>query len=326
MGGRQKIEELRRAAMLRQIGTFDLMAQTTKVVNTIVKEEFDKHEKGVDTAVFTHGSLSRNEMTTYSDVDILFVGQVRKDNADMISSSLSTYGFGKVDEQGWWQQEAIKRYVKNSLIDGNKVLDARFISGDTSLQDWMTKLQKQENTPERAIKNIVFQRYYLEHYYSNRSTDEIPNVKYQNGGYRDLLVYNWFNNAMALYKGDNWLKNTDSERPKIELALKNILGNGIISLAQYERAKSAAEFVIMLRNEILHVNQGTKDRNITHLDKSTQVRVFDSASVFFNTYGIKMPSEVKSSYEMYRKVNYDTKMMLWETILNEEAKLRGAAW
>ena len=39
-GGREKAEDIRGAAMRREISAFDLMEQTTQVVRGIVKEEF----------------------------------------------------------------------------------------------------------------------------------------------------------------------------------------------------------------------------------------------------------------------------------------------
>ncbi len=135
--------------------------------------------------------------------------------AKSILKALDTYGFGKVDEQGWRQEEVIERYARHSLVDGNKVFDAQFIAGDPTILSWMNDLQLRENTLDRAMKNVVFQRYYLEHYYSNRSTDEVPNVKYQNGGTRDLLTYNWFDNTMSLRQDSKWMHEPESNRPKV---------------------------------------------------------------------------------------------------------------
>lgn len=74
--GREKAEDIRSAAMHREIDAFDLMEQTTQVVRDIVKDEFLRNAPQTGMAVFVHGSPSRNEMSTYSDIDILFVETV----------------------------------------------------------------------------------------------------------------------------------------------------------------------------------------------------------------------------------------------------------
>lgn len=325
--GREKAEEIRDAAMRREIGAFDLMEQTTQVVRSIVKDEFLRYAPQTGMAVFVHGSPSRNEMSTYSDIDILFVETIPSIVAGKnILKALDAYGFGKVDEQGWRQEAVIERYAKHSLVDGNKVFDAQFIAGDPSILSWMSDLQTRENTLDRAMKNVVFQRYYLEHYYSNRSTEEMPNVKYQQGGTRDLLTYDWFDNTMALHRGSNWVREPESNRPKMESSLKNMNSNGVLSSTEYETAKVAVEFTSLLRNEILHVNQNTKDKGITHLDTATQERVLASSPAFFSAYGANTPSELRGVHEMHRKVIYGTKMHLWQTLLLEEEKQKGSTW
>lgn len=325
--GREKAEEIRAAAMRREIGAFDLMEQTTQVVRSIVKDEFLRYAPQTGMAVFVHGSPSRNEMSTYSDIDILFVETIPNITAGKgIIKALDTYGFGKVDEQGWRQEEVIERYTKHSLVDGNKVFDAQFVAGDPSILGWMSDLQLRENTLDRAMKNVVFQRYYLEHYYSNRSTEEVPNVKYQQGGTRDLLTYDWFDNTMALHQGSNWLRDLKSNRPKMESSLKNMNSNGVLSSTEYETTKVAVEFTSLLRNEILHVNHNTKDKGITHLDTATQERVLASSPAFFSAYGANTPSELRGVHETHRKVIYDTKMHLWQTLILEEEKRKGSTW
>ena len=325
--GREACEEIREVAMRGKISAFDLMEQTTQVVRGIVKDEFLRFAPQKGMAVFVHGSPSRNEMITYSDIDILFVETLPSIVAGRdITKALATYGFGKVDEQGWRQEGVIERYAKHSLVDGNKVFDAQFVAGDPSILDWMSDLQKRENTLDRAMKNVVFQRYYLEHYYSNRSTEEVPNVKYQHGGTRDLLTYDWFDNTMSLHRGSDWTREPESNRPNIESSLKNMSGNGVLSNAEYEATKVAVEFTSLLRNEILHVNQTTKDKGITHLDNVTRERVLGSSPSFFKCHGASTSSELRGVYEKHRKAIYDTKMHLWQVLLLEEEKRKGTTW
>src|SRR5271169_5592092 len=190
---REKCESIRSASLRNEIGAFDLMEQTTQIVRDVIRDEFLRHAPRKGMAVFVWGSTSRNEILTYSDVDLLFVDTLPHDAA--IKNTIKALGhwFGKVDYLEAYQKMAIERFARCSLTDKNKILPAQFIAGDLSISDWMNTLQARENTLDYAIKNIIFQKYYLKDYYGNKSSEDAPNLKYQDGGTYDLLMYNWFN-------------------------------------------------------------------------------------------------------------------------------------
>lgn len=324
--GIEKRENIRSAALRREISGFDLMDQTTQITRDMVKNEFLRRAPQRGMAVFVFGSPSRNEMLTYSDIDMIFV-ETASDTMTIknIIKALGS-GFGKVDYLEGYQKKAIERFAKYSLTDKNKIIPAKFIAGDLSISDWMNNLQARENTLDYAIKNIVFQKYYLNDYYTHKSTKEAPNIKYQDGGTYDLLVYNWFDNAMSLYRGNNWIREPETNRPKIELTLKNMNNNGILSSTEYEKLMVSAEFMMLLKNEVLHLNQNTEDKGIPCLDNATQSRVFESARPFFKSHGINTHTELHSAYEEHSDIIYNTKVHLLQILLKEEEKRKGDTW
>jgi predicted nucleotidyltransferase len=327
--GIEKCKNIRGAALRREISGFDLMVQTTQIARDMVKNEFLRNAPQKGMAVFVFGSISRNEMLTYSDIDMIFVGTVSESVASVAIENMMKalgYGFGKVDHLEGYRKRTIKRFAKYSLTDRNKIIPAQFIAGDSSILDWMNNLQARENTLDYAIKNIVFQKHYLKDFYGHKGTEEVPNVKYHDGGTYDLLMYNWFDNVISLYRGNNWMHEPESDRPKIESSLKNMTNNGILSSAEHERVKVAAEFMFLLRNEILHLNQNTKDEDTSCLDKATQNRVFESAYPFFKSQGINTHTELRRAYEGHRDIIYSTKAHLLQTLLGEEAKRKGDTW
>ena len=102
--------------------------------------------------------------------------------------------------------------------------------------------------------------------------------------------------------------------------------NGILSSIEYKRVNASAEFMMLLRNEILHLNENTKDEGIAYLDKATQNRVFESACSFFKSQGINTPAELRGAYEGHRDAIYNTKKHLLQTLLREEEKRKGNKW
>ena len=323
----EKCENIRRDVLRGEINVFDMMERTTQITCDIIKSEFRRYAPQKGIAAFVHGSASRNEMVTYSDVDILFIDA--ESNSDAIKNILRTlvYGFGKIDELEGRQREVIERYVKYSLTDRNKIIFAQFVIGDSSISKWIHGLKMRENTLHSAIENIIFQKYYLnDYYYNNKNAGETCNVKYQDGGTYDLLMYNWFDNAMLLYRGNNWAHEPESNRPKIESTLKNFNRNGILSNTEYERVKAAAEFMILLRNEILHINKNTDKEGIAHLDGSIEKRVLESAYLFFKKQNINTPNELHKTYEENRCIISGTKKHLFKLLLREEEKYKGSKW
>ena len=247
----EKCENVRSMALRREITIFDLMEQTTQITRDIIIDEFRRYAPQKEMAVFFHGSASRNEMVTHSDVDILFIETKPCNKA--IKNILRTliYGFGKADKFETQKQNRIEKYVKHSLTDRDKILFAQFIVGDTSILQWMDNLKSRENIIGSNTEHIFFQQYHLRnYYYINSNKKEIHNVKYQNGGTYDLLIYNMFDNAMSMYRGNDWMREPESNRPKIESTLKNMNKNGILSDSEYDDVKVAAEFMILLRISI----------------------------------------------------------------------------
>lgn len=325
--GIEKCESVRGMALRREISAFDLMEQTTQITRDMIKEEFRQYAPRKGMAIFVYGSASRNEMVTYSDVDIFFIETKSCNNAIKNILKSLVYGFGTVHEFEARRQETIERYVKYSLTDRDKIIFAQFVVGDQSISNWMDDLKIQEHKLGSGTEHIIFQKYHLrDYYYVNNNTKEAANVKLQNGGTYDLVMYGLFDNAMSLYRGNKWMRESESNRPKIESTLKNFNKNGILSNAEYDKAKAAAEFMIILRNEILHINKNTKDNHMAYIDKSVEHRVFESAYQFFKSQGINTPEELHKAYEGYRNTIYETKEHTLKILLREEEKRKGKAW
>ena len=102
--------------------------------------------------------------------------------------------------------------------------------------------------------------------------------------------------------------------------------NGILSDSEYDDVKVAAEFMILLRNEILHVNKNTKYDHIAYINKEMEHRVFESASDFFKSYNINTPEELHKVYQKHRKIIFNIKLNLFKILLDEEEKRKGSIW
>jgi predicted nucleotidyltransferase len=309
---------------------FDLMTTMSAYLRKEIRESYQKNTSSTSkTAIFLHGSPSRNEMTSYSDIDILVATDNPRYSLENempgFLSSLENLGFGKIDVLDWNYLAHLDLVASNSIIDGNKVLDASFIYGDSSIREIVEDIKRDRNTKERAIENLVFQKYYLEHYYSKRSTPQVPNVKYQEGGHRDFLMYNWAANLMRLYKKD-WINIDPGQEPLLKASLKELHTNGMLNAVEYQRAMTSTQYIIFLRNEILHVNYHTINKNITHLDQETLEKLWSSQEAFFRQWGALRKEDIRTIYEVHRSITSETKRKLFSQILDEEASRKGPAW
>jgi hypothetical protein len=267
-------------------------------------------------------------MTSYSDIDIHIINENLSEKTVLLKknilNSLSSFGFGKIDDPNWEHLDVISKYAERSITEGNQVIDCKYACGDKSINNEVEKIKKKYDTLDRNIRNMFFQWFYLDYYYSIRSTFDIPNVKYCKGGYRELLSFDWFDKLINIYK--NKESKSDPETPFIKNAIENMLSNSFISDEQFVKLYEAVNFIVLLRNEILHINQNTEDKGITHLDSKTRYNLWQSSKEFFLNYNISNPEGILELFNNHGSIIRSTKELMWDYILNQEIIHRGSDW
>ncbi len=313
---------------------FDLMSDISQMAERAIKKSYKVLEKNLfeekspSIAIFLYGSGGRGEMTNYSDIDIHFISAIDDPQASVfqekLHKELASYQFGKIDDPNWKNMKSVEKYAARSITEANQIFDAKLVAGDKGLAKELTRIIEKYDTQERKIRNMLFQKFYLEHYYGARSNVEVPNVKYCSGGYRDLLTFDWFSNWISSTKG--LPSDIIGKMPQIQYSLKDIGAKGIITNKKERLALDSAEFMVLFRNEVLHSNIGTKDEGITHLDIPTMERTFSSSPEYFCSLGVFSPNQLLPLFNEHAKVIKNTKKKILDYIISVEGKNRGGKW
>jgi len=315
--------------------SFNLMTDLSNAVISMVENVYEYESQKIysdslvdNFAIFLYGSSSRNEMSSYSDIDIHIIDEKNSLESNLLKKNiiddLDTFRFGKIDDPNWKNLKTIEKYVSKSITEGNQIIDAKYICGDKSISKNIQLMKDKYDDLERNVKNIFFQKFYLEHYYSNRSSEDVPNVKYSSGGYRDLLTFDWFDKTMDI-SYNLWLKNS-SEGPYVLNALHNLYLNNLIDKSQFQQIKTSVNFISLLRNEMLHVNINTSDEGITHLDPNTRERLWNFSKDYFQFEGAKNSDDILKLFNQHSEIVSWTKELMWKNILALETRIRGTKW
>ena len=333
----QMRSETRKKAMdpSNDYNSLSLMRDTTSAVSDAVSKVYRHHAMELfgspfvqGFAIYVYGSPARTEMTTYSDLDlhVIIDGSTPKKSLlkTRILDSFGTFAFAKVDDPNWEKLSIIEQYAAKSITEGNQVIDARYVGGDMNLARRFEYIQQKYDTLDRSIRNIFFQWFYLDHYYSRRNSLDTINVKYSRGGFRELLTYDWFDKTMSLFNV-RWPQQI-VEKPFIEQALQNFSTHGLVDCDYAKSLRSSVDFIILLRNEMLHVNEGTQDRGITHLNRKTGEALWETERDYFRAHGAAQPSDISTTFNLHRMRVRETKELLWSHFLDKETERRGQRW
>ena len=212
-------------------------------------------------AVAVYGSASREEMAAKSDADILVIS-----NSESLSEKnfrkefiklLEPFGFTKVDVPNWGTVSDLEQIVGVSIVEGNQVIESEAVIGDAELVKRFEKMKIRSSTLERAVTNLVFQKYCFDHYYKKRTKEGLVNIKYSHGGTRDLLFIIWVAKLEALRR------KCQKEIRSLTEALDFLHEVGDLSSIQRKKILHAASVMILLRSEVLKVNQSSKHQGLS---------------------------------------------------------------
>jgi len=214
-------------------GTYRIYRETIKFDN-IVREVFEEAKKSERVnppiAVFAYGSPGRYEPTGGdSDADILFAEPSTNQESDRLKRVLKERGgdfdFSKVDVPPWSTYGDIETFLRTSLVEGNQVLETRFICGDESVRKEIESQKKKYDSPHRELVNIIFNRLYFDQYFKQRVRNGAKNIKYCNGGTRDFLVFYWYDRLCRKVDGEE-TSLSGLKQPKIKEGLERLMMGG----------------------------------------------------------------------------------------------------
>jgi len=326
-------------------GTHRIYKETIKFDN-IVREVFEEAKKSKEIsspmAVFAYGSPGRYELTGGdSDADILIAEPSTNQESDRLKKVLkerwSAFDFSKVDVPPWSTYEDIETFLKTSLVEGNQVLETRFICGDESVRREIESQKKKYDSPHRELVNIIFNRLYFDQYFKQRVRNGAKNIKYCNGGTRDFLVFYWYDRLCRKVDGKE-TSLSGLKQPKIKEGLERLMMEGAINGEQFGRAIEAVNGLIELRTDALIANRGTEERGLSILDnrlieklqKDFQYPAKERVISFFEYVTRSIDEVVKISFErtldigstFYRNKWKERIKFAYSTKTSQEERLR----
>jgi hypothetical protein len=273
-----------------------------------------------DVAIFAYGSPGRIEMVGGdSDADIFFIEKAKTEKSKklkyLLKTRLKPFDFAKIDMPNWGAFDELKIYLEKSLVEGNQVLETRYLIGDIQVEEDIFLLKQKFDSVERGLKNIIFNRLYFNQYFKQRTKQGAPNIKYCNGGSREFLFVYWHDRLDRFLFGD---KMDNSYRPKVETGLSRLFEQRIITEREFNDASEAVNFMIALRGDVLKLNKNTNNRGLTFLDEETVERL--------HIRGYPESSKTKKLFDRYRRSMENVANIIWEETIKKATKIRGKHW
>jgi len=243
-----------------------LCVEETKKFDNLIRNSYEqlgleiygeKHTPGI--AVFLYGSPGRKELIGgYSDADIFLVEKERTQKSIYFRKRLvqkwETFGFSKVDLPSWGTYEEIETYLEKSLVEGNQILETRFLAGDNFVRQEIVQRKTKFDSIERGLENIIFNKLYLNQYFRQRVKEGDLNLKYCHGGSRDFLFVYWHDRLDRMLNKDS---DDSSYIPRIQSGIARLIGQRKIKEKELNNLIKAINFSIELRSDVLFLNKNT---------------------------------------------------------------------
>lgn len=211
-------------------------------------------------AIFSFGAPARKETFGGSDADVAVyrAGNTSKELKlrEKFVELLQDYNFTKVDTPVWGTLDDIQRYMTTSVTEANQVMEAQFICGDPEFRKRVEQLRVSLYNKDIIARNLVFQFFYFDQYYSKKASPGHLNLKYCAGGIRDFLFPIWY---AQLKKGiDENLKTTAMER-----GLNTLYEDGLLSGDELVDLLKHSSSIAFIREEVIRLTSGDMDGKLT---------------------------------------------------------------
>ncbi len=273
--------------------------------------------------VFAYGSPGRFELTGGdADADVLIVekrrGSRERRFRELFSRRLGNFDFSKIDLPPFGTYEEIDIFLGKSLVEGNQVIETRFICGDPNVRKEVESKIRKFDSVERELRNIFFNRFYFNQYFRQRSQNGHPNVKYCPGGSREFLFFYWYDRLCQKINHEDFSL-SGLTQPKIKEGLERVFTEGGITGEEFGRAFEAINALIELRTDILTLNRGSTNRGITILDPETIIGLQKE---------FRYPSrrEVVRAFRKYSGALATVTQRIIEMTMERAANFRGSSW
>lgn len=205
---------------MKPIDTISLMSETSlklvKDLDNIYRHNVIDSQKigGVVLGIF--GSGERNEMLPYSDVDTAIFaddGEV----IDDLTSDIKALPYDKIDIPiaGSFDVDKLLKLAEENSPDAHslhlKIIDT---SAPNEVSEGLGKIEGVLNSRKSYLGNLIFDYHYLRYRAGKKGSERSPNLKYANGGPRDMLYLDW---AASYFTDSGTNKDAECNKvPRIE--------------------------------------------------------------------------------------------------------------
>lgn len=239
-------------------------------------------------ALGVYGSPSRDEMAAESDADIILISLRENDQTlafrRKVSEALLNFQFAKVDMLNWGSIDHLRKLAKESIVEGNQILETIPIAGNNKVIKQFKQMQKEELTVNRCMINLIFQKYCCDTYYARRRKSNLINIKYSHGGTRDLLFFVWLARTAAAGIGDDPI-----QIRTIFESLDYLNKIGLLDAITLKKLLDSASEIMLLRSESLKYNKGSLLQGLSFINLS---------DIKFWEFSIAIRQSFKSSAEL----------------------------
>jgi len=276
--------------------------------------------------IFLFGSPSRQEMIDESDADIMIIREEDNEDYFLFKSEflnlLKKENFSKIDVPDWGNFNDCEEYLKHSITEGNQLIEAKFIYGDSFVNEFVKRLREKYCTKERLEKVLCFQKLYFDQYYQQRTKPNVINVKYGHGGTRDFMFITWLINILDTSEGKKI--NFEDNFPLVYKSLSSLYERRLIAFEDYKKYIESIDVVLILRNEILIQNKSSEDEGLTYLDDKT-VKLLYERKIF--TDNLIIDENGLKSYLLVHINNVaELKQRVWNLFIDYLYKSKGIQW
>ncbi len=237
-------------------------------------------------ALASAGSFSRNELSPFSDIDLMFIAESFNGNNDDVTELVKLFWDSGIEASHTVRDFSdIKKYLKEDLHTFTQFFETKFLIGSKEVYEkWNREIFAALN--DKLVKKLlndlfidIQQRY--EKYGDSPKVLE-PNVKLSAGGLRDFQAIEW----MYILKNKTLL-NTEGSITQAEAIVELLKANNYTTENECIRLLESYKLLLSVRNLIHLFSQQKTDRfefNLQQKISSFFIHKKDALAIFMHEY------------------------------------------
>ncbi len=245
-------------------------------------------------AIFLFGSFVRNLMLPNSDLDIglVFDKSCPNNVKLLLNRVISSLPFAdEVDIAHWDSINSMLKENCTSLMEQNKAIEARFVTGNDTIAKQHTVLIRESDSRVEKEKRFITEYLMFRKFdYKNRSSEQGMNIKYDFGASKDIAFLDWY------YQINSSEKETSTNTSTAIRCINLLVKKGIISIEELKKIELSLELVLLVKFTLWEISTKTKDQSLLYLNDSSLNVCFEKISTLLKDKGINNVDEFTFAY------------------------------